>query len=64
MDFVNTSLCIVYKQGSPGQFVGFMLCHICGNGIVHRHACSYHITLAHSCDISQEWVNVMYIFKW
>lgn len=62
---MNTSLCSVYKQGSPGQFVvEFMLCHVSGNGIVHRHACDFHNTLTCSCDSSQGSVNVMYIFKW
>jgi len=60
---MNTSLCSVYKQGSPGQFVEFMLCHVCGNGIVHSHACDFHNTLTRSCDSSQGSVNVMYIFK-
>ena len=61
---MNTSLCSVYKQGSPCQFVEFMLCHVCGDGIVHRHACGYHNMLTRSCDSSQGSVNVMHSFKW
>lgn len=60
---MNISLCSVYKQGGPGQFVEFMLCHVCGNGIVHCHACDFHNTLTCSCDSSQGSVNVMCIFK-
>jgi hypothetical protein len=64
MDVMNTSSCSVYKQGSPGHIVEFMLCLVCGNGIVHRHAYGYHNMVTRSCDNSQGSVNVMYVFKW